>query len=144
MSNTYHHNSDKKAILAKMKDDWEIDTQLKQIKLKRRSIFRRLLDLLSFKRYTVRELYTFIYNEFHSKENIKKMMVHDFPIDHDNIKKPEGVPFIYVMQAGWIIPKNSLRKVGGGPLISEDGSKVLVSANSKLDALVRFIIELVT
>lgn len=143
MSNTYHHNSDKKAILAKMTKDWELDTQLKHIRLIKRPIFLKLLESLLFKRYTVRELYTYIYYQFHSPENIEKMMVYDFPIDHDNIKKPEGIPFNYVMQGGWTIPKNSLRKLVKGPLISEDGSKLLVSVDSKMEIFGKMIIKII-
>jgi len=64
----------------------------------------------------------------------------EFPFEHDNIKKPKEIPYNFAMQGGWTIPEEHLSKLIKGPLISEDGSRVLVPVDSRTKQIVRLIL----
>ncbi|MDP3311816.1 hypothetical protein [Lutibacter sp.] len=139
---TYRHNNDKNFITSKMNKNWEIDVEKQEIRLKNRPWYIQLFQFLIVKRYTVRELYIFIYDQFHSPDKIKSMMVFSFPINHDNIKKPKGIPFNYVMQGKWTIRETDLGRLIKGPLISENGEKLLVSTDTKINIISRSAIKI--
>jgi len=129
----------RKKIVATMSDNWEIDTVNREIRLKDRPWYVRLWHWFTFKRYTVRQLYIYVYEYFHHPDRIAKLMPIEFPLNHDNIRKPHGVPFNFVMQGGWEIPKDDARKLIKGPLISENGSAVIVRADSYAAIIFRSI-----
>ncbi|MFH6603094.1 hypothetical protein ACEZ3G_06370 [Maribacter algicola] len=126
-----------------MSKNWMIDLASNEIKLKKRTWFIQLFHFITCRRYTVRELYIFIYNEFHAPDKIAGMMSYSYPIDHDNIKKPKGVPFNYVMQGGWTIPESSLKKLIKGPLISEHGYALLVKADTTSEIAFRTVLKVI-
>jgi hypothetical protein len=136
---SYHHNNDRNSIIAKMNKYWYIDTKNLEIGLNKMPWYNNLFNWLTVRRFSVRELYVFIYNHFHSEENIASLMSIPFPIDHDNIKKPKGVPFNYVMQNDWKITDNALKKLIKGPLISEHGYILLVKTESQKEIVIRTI-----
>jgi len=117
--------------------NWVIDTKNREIRLRHRPWYIRLWHWLTLKRFTVRQLYIYVYDHFHDPERIAQLMPIEFPIDHDNIKKPKGVPFNFVMQGGWEIPEEHAKKLIKGPLISEDGSKLIVQADSYMQIIFR-------
>ena len=67
----------------------------------------------------------------------------EFPIDHDNIKKPAGVPYNFVMQGGWEIPPEYAKKLIKGTLISEYGSTLIVKTDSRFDILGRTLLRII-
>lgn len=140
---SYHHNSNKNSTISKMNKYWYIDTMKLEIGLKKTPWYINIFNWLTIKRFSVRELYIFIYNHFHSEENIVSLMPIPFPIDHDNIKKPKGVPFNYVMQNDWKITDNALRKLIKGPLISEHGYILLVKTDSQKEIVFRIISKII-
>ena len=123
--------------------DWEIDTQNYEIRLKEKRWHIRLWHWITLKRYTVRELYLFVYDHFHHPSRIAQLMAIDFPIGHDNIKMPAGVPYNFVMKGGWKIPQEYARKLIKGPLISEDGSALIVKIDSRLELLGRTLLRII-
>lgn len=139
---SYHHNSDKKLVTSKMEKNWEVDVKNQEIRLKKRPWYIRLFHFLIVYRYSVRELYIFVYDQFHAPDKIESMMPFEFPINHDNIKKPKGVPFNYVMQGGWSIREEDLKKIIRGPLISENGDKLLVSTDTKIAIVSRILLKI--
>ena len=143
MTHLSHKEKKRLRIIARMESDWIIDTANLEIRLKEMPWYIQFWNWLTLKRYTVRELYIFVYDYFHRPSNIKRLMPISFPIDHDNIKKPKGVPFNFVMQGGWEIPSDYLPKLIEGPLISEDGSLLLVKTDSRLDHIGRLFRRLI-
>ena len=139
---SYHHNPEREAIIKKMTENWEIDTANSEIRTKPIPRYKEIINWLLFKKYKVKELYIFIYHEFHAEDKIDEMMRYSFPIDHDNIKKPKGIPFIYVMKNGWTIPDKDLKKLISGPLISEHGYVELVPIDSKAKILFQKLVRL--
>jgi len=128
--------------VSKMGDRWLIDEQTKEIKRKSVSSWRMFLDFFSWRRYSIWELYWFIKHERHYGGNAQNLRGFRFPIRHDNIAKPEGIPFIYQLQGGWNIPSRDLRVLNKGPLISEDGTKTLVEANIKSKQIINLLVTL--
>jgi len=59
----YSHSEQKRIdLINKMKEDWEIDTQHLEIKLKPKRWYIKFWKWLTLTRYTVREVYIFVYN----------------------------------------------------------------------------------
>ena len=135
----YSYSEQKRSeIIEKMKNDWEIDTQHLEIKLKEKPWYKRIWKWLILTRYTMRELYIYVYNHFHDPSRIRSLMPIAFPFDHDNFKKPKSIPSTFVLRSGWIIPEEYLSKLIKGPLISEDGTRVLVATHSRLKIILDF------
>ena len=122
-----------------MSKDWIIDTHNLEIRLRNRPWYIKFWHWITLKRYTVRELYIYVYEHFHHPSRIAQLMPIEFPIDHDNIKKPKEVPFNCVMQGGWEIPREYANKLIKGPLISEDGASLIVKTDSHFDIFIRFL-----
>lgn len=122
-----------------MAKNWIIDTDNKEIKQVQRLWYIRLWHWITLKRYTVRDLYIYVYDYFHAPERITILMPIEFPMDHDNIKKPKDIPYNFVLKGGWKIPDEYSKKLIKGPLISEDGSSLIVGTDSIADILFRFL-----
>ncbi|MFC1998828.1 hypothetical protein ACFLVR_04200 [Chloroflexota bacterium] len=130
MQNLSYKEQKRMKIVKNLSKDWMIDTQHEEIRRKTRPWYIHVWYFLIFKRYTVRELYTYVYDYFHCEANIHKLMPISFPMDHDNIKKPKDVPFNFVMLDKWEIPDEDAKILMKGPLISSDGSRTIVSNDS--------------
>lgn len=126
-------------LLARMENDWVIDTVNYEIKLKKQSWYIVFWYWITLKRYTVKDLYIYVYEHFHAPERIAELMPIAFPIDHDNIKKPKGVPYNYVLQGAWSIPEEYSKKLIKGPLISEDGATLIVKTDSYVHIISRLV-----
>ena len=131
-------------VVANMAKNWTIDTNNKEIRLIKRPWYIRFWHLITLKRYAVRELYIYVYDYFHAPDRIQQLMPIAFPMDHDNIKKPKDVPYNFALKGGWEIPVEFSRKLIKGPLISEDGSTLIVSTDSFGNILFRFLKRLIT
>ncbi len=143
MASLSHKERKRRNAIRRMAEDWEIDTQNYEIRLKEKPWYINVWYWITLKHYTVRELYYFVYDHFHNPSRIAQLMPIEFPLDHDNIKKPSGVPYNFVMQGGWEIPPVFAKKLIKGPLISEDGSTLIVKTDSHLDNLVRTLLRII-
>ena len=91
MAELSHKEKQRLRIVSRMESDWAIDTHNREICLREKPWYVRSWNWLTLKRYTVRNLYIFVYDYFHRPGNIDRLMPIEFPIDHDNIKKPKGM-----------------------------------------------------
>jgi hypothetical protein len=138
-----HKERKRRNAIRRMAGDWEIDTQNYEIRIKEKPWYINLWYRITLKRYTVRELYIYVYDHFHHPSRIAQLMPIEIPLEHDKIKKPPGVPTNFVMQGGWEIPPEFAKKIIKGPLISEDGSTLIVKTDSHLDILVRILLRII-
>ena len=116
---------------------WEIHVGRKEIGRRHRGLLQRFWEWLIWKRYSVKDLYFFVYNEFHRPDRITDLMPIDFPMGHDNIKKPARILNIFQMTGGWKIASRDLAALVRGPLVSESGDAVLVEAEVRWDQIKR-------
>lgn len=118
---------------------WEVDIKQQQVRLKDQERWWKKLYLKWFKRFRVKELYAWMQSTWGSTQ----MMSHKTGIKHDDFKISKElekiVPRGYQLQGGWSIRESDLKYLVGGPLLSEDGQRLLVRAQGTLGRFVVFL-----
>ena len=114
---------------------WEIDFKNNQVRLSHQPDWRRRLYLRWFKRFLVKELYAWMQSTWSTVQ----MMTHPTGIKHDDFKisteLEKVVPRGYQMQGGWTIRESDLKYLVRGPLLSQDGQRLLVKAHGSLTGI---------
>lgn len=105
--------------------DWYFNKNTHEICLKNRSAIRKFCDFFWKKKHRVIAMYWWV-NQNWSTAN---MMVHNFPMTHDNMPI-KGFPIKVEMKGGWTIPKSDLKFLKDGPLTSDGLQEILVPANT--------------
>lgn len=103
---------------------WCLDGNTKEIRLKRISLGRRIMNFFWKKRFTVFAMYHWAKHKWISSEFNR----YHFPIDHDNMPI-HGFPMKYELRGGWSIPKRELSFLSKGPLAAEGLHPILVPAH---------------
>jgi len=107
-------------------NDWEAYPPTSELKRRTKKGFWWLIDKIWKRKYQVKILYLWSAELF---ANLN-MMSYPVPLDHDNLKKPENMPYIFALKNGWTIPESDLKTLTHGPLLSEKGV-ILVKEGGK-------------
>ncbi len=117
---------------------WEPDTVGKVIRTKNLTRWQRFY-LRWFKRFTVKELYVWTSTTWSQKV----MMSYDNPLRHDNTRLSDElkrkISRIYQLTNGWTISPDDKKYLRRGPLISEDGRVLEVTAHGWLGGVVLWL-----
>lgn len=114
--------------------DWCFNPATKEIILKDKKWYLRFVDIFWPKTHTVYALYWWV-KCYWSKYNM--MGLAPYPIKGDNMPV-EGLPIKFELINGWSIPKNSLKRLYDGPLMSNRLTEILVPYESFTNKLVRW------
>ena len=122
-----------------LKPYWEVDFKNHQVTLSNQKNLWRRYYLKWFKRFRVKELYAWMQSTWCTQD----MMPHPTGIKHDGFKISKDlekiVPRGYQLQGDWTIPESDLRFLVGGPLLSQDGQRLLVKTHGPIIGFLLFL-----
>lgn len=110
---------------------WELDFKTHEIKRRRISGLRGLLDRLWKPRLPVHALYVWLAARAADETGI----AHPHMMDRDSIPF-EGLPRKYRLAGGWTIPTYDLKFLRDGPLLDERTGRVLVTAATTIETTI--------
>ena len=113
---------------------WELAAEVREIRLKRVGFLGKIRRFLWRPTFEVLGIYRWIMWTISDLENIYLPV----PIRRDEIR-PSELPIKYQLQNGWTIPKDDLKFLKSGPLVSQNGYQVLVPADSLLKRTTRLV-----
>lgn len=117
----------RRTMIKNVAKDWEVRTTTLELARKTKSRFWKFINLFWKRKVKVMALYFWV-DELFTQPN---MMSYPLPLDHDNIRKPSNMPYIFTLKSGWTIPEKDLKYLYDGPLLSENGA-VLVKPGGYL------------
>lgn len=104
---------------------WEPDPGNRVIRTKDLTGWRRY-RLRWWKRFAVKEIYVWIQSTWATQD----MMIHEIPIFHGGFKLSSSLqrklPRMFQLKNGWTIRESDLKYLKRGPLVSEDGERVII------------------
>ena len=122
-----------------LKPYWEVDFKNHRVQLKQQKNIWRRYYLKWFKRFRVKELYAWMQSTWATQE----MMPHPTSIKHDDFKITKElekiIPRGYQLQGDWTIPESNLQFIVDGPLLSQNGERLLVKAHGRLISALIYI-----
>lgn len=101
---------------------WKINTYNKTISYNKATFLDKIKGFFGFPKFTVNEFYCYLDDEFVKPDRSS----FDIPIDAEGVKDSSISYPRYWLMNSWTINKKDLKHLIKGPLISEDGRKILV------------------
>jgi len=124
-----------KELAERFDKDWCFHPKNKlEIILKEKNWYHRFIDFLWPRKHTVYALYWWVKRNWSKYGMMGKA---PYPIQGDNMPV-KGLPIKFELINGWTIPKKSLKRLYGGPLMSNGLTEVLVPYESITNKLVRW------
>lgn len=112
------------AIFNRLDKYWYADVQTKELKRKDRAWYTWPYDFIFNRKHTMCEFYWWL------KQAHLSFMNMDRPLMSDNLPV-KGVPMKYELLNGWSIPKEDLKHLYKGPLMSEGLDELLVPVSNR-------------
>jgi hypothetical protein len=100
---------------------WEFSAASKEIRLKPVGWLKRFFEMFWRRKFSVRTVYLWAKERWSTTH----MMSYSFPLTHDNMLKPDEIPYIFALQNGWTIPASDAKRLFEGPLLSETGELIV-------------------